>query len=121
MNSKMSLVLNTLITVGVASALLIAATRTQQYTYYTFLRWLVMSTSSYFCYQAYKIKRIGILIFFINIAIIFNPIKKIWFQKETWHLINFIVATAIILIIIYEWINLLKATNCSKMNRQLSL
>ena len=111
MNSKFSLSIDIAIASCVVVALIVAATSTQQYSYYILLRWLVMTTCVYFSYKSYKINQIGLLIFYCAVAIMFNPFKKIRLQKETWHLINYAVAIILTLIIIYEVIQFLRLNN----------
>lgn len=91
-----------LLKVGISAILIIAATTRQQYSYYTFVRWSVMAVSIYFVIKAYERKQNGLLILFGVAAILFNPIKPIWFQKETWHLIDWVLAVSIILTIFFD-------------------
>ena len=102
-NQKVVLVIDTLIKLVVVIALIIAVETKQQYSYFTFLRWLVMATFLYFAYKAYDKKQIGILIYYGIVAVLFNPVHKFWFQKETWHLINYLVAIITLVIIIFDW------------------
>lgn len=102
--SKFTLVIDTLIKLSVITALIIAASTKQQYGYYTFLRWLVMTSFIYFGYKSYGKKKIGLLIFFGAVAVMFNPFQKIWFQKDTWHLIDYVIAGITALTMIYDWI-----------------
>jgi len=92
-----------LIKIGVISALIIAASTSQQYSYYTFLRWLVMVSFINFSYKSYRQGQNGLIIYFGAIAVLFNPFYKFWFQKETWHLIDFLVAGITTLTIITDW------------------
>jgi len=103
-NLKLNLVIDTLIKLCVIIALIIAAATKQQYSYYTFIRWLTMCTYIYFAYQSYTKKQIGLLIYFVAVAILFNPFQKVWFQKETWHLIDYLVAIITIATIVYDWV-----------------
>jgi hypothetical protein len=54
MNSKISSVINLIIALGVVMALLVGVTSIKQYSYYIFLRWLVMTVFIYFSYESYK-------------------------------------------------------------------
>ena len=80
-----------IIKLGIATILIVATTR-QQYSYYTFVRWVVLTTSVYFAYQSFNKQQKGLAIYFCVIALLFNPFKPVWFQKETWHLIDYIVS-----------------------------
>ncbi len=96
----MNKLIDPLFKLGVIATLIIAATTKQQYSYYTFVRWVVLASSLYFIYKSYERKQIGLVIYFSVVAILFNPFKPFWFQKETWHLIDYIVS-AITLVSIY--------------------
>jgi hypothetical protein len=104
MNSnRIKLVGLLVIKVVLVATLLIAATTKQQYSYYTLLRWLVMSSSIYFVYVYFRSQIIGLSIFFLTTTILFNPFLKIWFQKETWHLIDYAVSTFLILTLLVDY------------------
>ena len=104
---KLSFALDTVMGLCVISALVIGAAFPEEYSYYAFLRWLVMSTFIYFGWQSYIKSEFGFLIFFVAIALMFNPFKIIWFQKETWHFIDYLIAFITFLIIVYRWIQVL--------------
>ena len=87
----------------VVAALIIGASTAQEYSYYILLRWLIMVTFIYFGYKSYKKHAFGFLIFFIATALLFNPFIKFWFQKTTWHLIDYIIAGFIFVTIIFDW------------------
>jgi hypothetical protein len=103
MNSnKYSTISDSLIKVGVAIMLIIAASIKQQYSFYTLLRWTVMSSCIYFLFLAAKEKQHGLIVLYATIAIVFNPFKIIWFQKQTWHLIDYALSAIFILIAFYN-------------------
>lgn len=58
--------------------------------YYTLLRFVVCLLSLYFVYTVYQQeKKISTsLLIFILIAIIFNPIKPLYFSKEVWRILD---------------------------------
>lgn len=91
------------IKLGVIITLIVAASTNQQYSYYQFVRWAIMVTSLYFAYKALISNSIGLLIFFMSVSIIFNSFKPIQFQKETWHLIDYIVSIVILVTIYFDW------------------
>lgn len=99
----MSKTIDTVIKLGVVAILLIAAMTKQQYSFYTFVRWAVMVTSIYFAYKSFDTKQIGLMIYFLAVAILFNPFKPFWFQKETWHLIDYIVSVITLVTIYFDW------------------
>ncbi len=87
----------------VVAALIIGASTDREYSYYILLRWLVMVTFIYFGYKNYKKRNFGFLIFSIATALLFNPFIKFWFQKATWHLIDYVIASFIFVTIIFDW------------------
>ena len=62
----------------------------------------------YFAYKSYTKKQIGLLIYFVAVAILFNPFQKVGFQKETWHLIDYLVTAITAGTIVYDWMNYYK-------------
>lgn len=98
-----SFLIDTLVKIGVIIALLIATFSTQQYSYYAFLRWLVMISSIYFAFIYSKNGLIGLPIFFGATALLFNPLIPFWFQKSIWQLIDFIIAVFIGFSIYSDW------------------
>lgn len=109
--SKFPLIIDTIVKLGITIILIIAASTKQQYGFFNFLRWLVMIPSVYFAYNSYNKKQIVLLIYFVAISILFNPFQKFWFQKHTWHLIDYLVAGITALTIIYDWVFLIKKQN----------
>jgi hypothetical protein len=99
----MNKLIDPLLKLGVFATLIIAATTKQQYSYYTFARWVVIASSLYFIYKSYDRKQIGLVIYFSVVAILFNPFKPFWFQKETWHLIDYIVSAITLMSIYFDW------------------
>jgi len=99
----MNKLIDTLLKLGVIVVLIISATTKQQYSYYTFVRWVVLASSVYFVYKSYERKQMGLVIYFAITAILFNPFKPFWFQKETWHLIDYIIAIITLGTIYFDW------------------
>lgn len=99
----MNKLIDILLKLGVIAVLIVAATTKQQYSYYTFVRWVVLASSIYFAYKSYDNKHIGLVIYFSTVAILFNPFYPFWFQKATWHLIDYIVATITFGTIYFDW------------------
>ena len=94
---------DSLVKLGTITALVIGVTTKQEYSYYTFLRWTVMVTSIYFAYSSYDKKQTGLLIFFSATAVLFNPFIKFWLQRDTWHIVDNLVAFILFVTIIYDW------------------
>lgn len=99
----MNRTIDTIIKLGVVIILIVAAITKQQYSYYSFVRWAVLATSIYLAYKTFSQKRTGLTIFFAILAILFNPFKQFSFQKETWHLIDYIVSAIILVTIYFDW------------------
>jgi len=91
------------IKIGVIIAILVGALTKQQYSYYNFLRWLIFTTSIYFIYKSALNNLKGLVIYFVVLGILFNPFDKFWFQKETWHLIDYVTAFILAITIIFDW------------------
>lgn len=73
---------------------LLGALGSWPYSYYQFLRWLILGVGGYSAYLAYNSgRKIWTGIFGI-IAVLFNPIIPFYLQKDTWQFID--VATAVI-------------------------
>ena len=102
------IILDSIIKTGAIIALIIGASSRQQYSYYDFLRWLISSVSVYCLVGSFAKKQNGLIIFFVAIAILFNPFKKVSFQKETWHLIDYTVAGLFVVTILIDWIQIKK-------------
>ena len=45
----------------------------------------------------------GLLIYFSLVVLLFNPFKPLWFQKETWHLIDYLIAAITAATVIMDW------------------
>lgn len=99
----MNKTIDTIIKIGVVAILIVAATTKQQYSYYSFVRWAVLTASIYLAYKTFPQKQIGLTIFFAILAILFNPFKQFSFQKETWHLIDYLVSAIILVTIYFDW------------------
>ena len=91
--------------------LIVAASSKQEYSYYNLLRWCLTGSSIYFVYTSISKKEIGLIIYFSFVAILFNPFKKIWFQKGTWHIIDYSVSFISALLILYELYHLKNRKN----------
>ncbi len=99
----MNKIIDTLLKLGVITTLIVAATTRQHLGYYNFVRWVVVASSIYFAYTAYNKKQMGLVIYFSVIIILFNPLKLFWFQKDTWHIIDWIVSVITFATIYFDW------------------
>jgi len=71
---------------------LLVALADNPYSYYQFLRWIVLATGAYSVYLTYKAGDKAWTWIFGIIAILFNPIIPFTFQRGTWQFIDVIVA-----------------------------
>lgn len=78
------------ITVFTGIILLLAIPPIWPYSYFQILRWIVMFVAIYNTYLAYKSKTKAWIFIMGAIAILFNPIAPIYFQKETWVVLDLI-------------------------------
>jgi len=81
--------------------LLLAIPTFWAYGYYVLLRWVVTISALFLLSLAYESKKTFWLFLMGMVAILFNPIIPVNLDKETWVVIDFIVAT-IFLISIFK-------------------
>lgn len=93
--------LKTTLTVICVIALLLAIPSIWSYGYYQFLRWLIAGTAVFIVYVASKLAKKTWIWIMAVIAILFNPIAPIYFDKGAWVVIDIIVA-ALFLISIFK-------------------
>lgn len=62
------------------------------YGYYVFLRWVVFLASGFLVYLAHNLGKIGWVVLFALIAILFNPLVRVSLDREVWFLIDLLVA-----------------------------
>lgn len=89
------------------------------YAYYTFLRYVMFIYSLSYAGMSYSYKKIGILVAFIAIAILFNPIVEIHLTKDVWVFIDIAVAILYFSVGIYFYSyckkrNIDEAAHCAK-------
>ncbi len=68
----------------IASAMLILGAAPLPYGYYTLLRIVAFIVFIWAAYAAHKAKSLVLPLVFVLLAILFNPIIKIYFPKELW-------------------------------------
>lgn len=67
-----------------AVMLLLAIPTIWPYGYFQILRWIVTITAVHNIYLAYKTKQNGWIFIMGVIALLFNPVSPIYFEKATW-------------------------------------
>lgn len=80
----------------VSIIMLIWASRYNPYIYYQILRWIVCIVSGYTAFIEYKKNKVWMAIFAL-ISILFNPIAPFYFNRETWRIIDIIIAVIILI------------------------
>lgn len=73
--------------------LLLAIPAIWPYGYYILLRWVIATGAIFLIWVAYNLKKTFWLFLMGIIALLFNPIAPIHLNKETWIVIDLIVAT----------------------------
>ena len=104
MNKK----LNIYIKIILAIILIYTAILPHEYTFYKFIRWLIMLSYIYFLVYSILNKYFELIVYYLGVAIIFNPIKQLWFHKETWHIIDYTVAITLISIATFQFFHIYK-------------
>ncbi len=72
--------------------LLLAIPDIWPYGYYVVLRWVVVASALFLIWVSYEFKKQLWLVLMAMTAILFNPIVPIHLNKETWVIIDFVVA-----------------------------
>ncbi len=85
----------------VSIVMLVVAVANLESDYYMLLRVVVCSTAVFVGYYAYRRKRLGAIWLFAVIAIIFNPLRPLGLEAETWCWLDFIAAIMFVWAIIY--------------------
>ncbi len=62
------------------------------YGYFQFLKWVVLASAGYAAYLYYQSKKKVWVFIFGIIALLFNPIFRFYFSRETWCILDVIVA-----------------------------
>jgi len=75
--------------------LLLAILLMWPYGYYILLRWVVCLTAAFIVFVAYNLKRKVWMFFIALIALFFNPLVPVHLDKETWVVIDLIVAVVV--------------------------
>jgi len=76
----------------IIAILLFWALADNPYSYYQFLRWVVLIAGAYMAYDFYQKQKIGWAWIFGIMAVLFNPIIPFYLSKDTWQLIDVISA-----------------------------
>ena len=94
MNNKIALTVGCMVAAIFA---LVAAAGGHPYSFYTTTRWVVFVVCCWGAYQNLECSPKGILVGFIVIAVLFNPLIPFRFKKDLWQVIDLIAAVTLIL------------------------
>jgi hypothetical protein len=72
----------------IAAVMLLIAIAPLPYGYYQLLRWIICGIAVFLIYIAYSYKKAWVAVIFCIIAILFNPIFTIHFDKNIWQWID---------------------------------
>ncbi len=78
--------------IAVAMLLLAVPSGIWPYGYYILLRWVVTGTAFFALWAAYELKKQSWIWIMGAVALLFNPIAPIHLDKDTWVVLDFIVA-----------------------------
>jgi len=69
--------------------------------YYTLLRWVVCGVAAFTAFQAEKSKKIGWMWALAIVALAFNPLLPVHLNRDTWGVIDLVVAALFIVSIVF--------------------
>ena len=72
----------------VCSVMLFIALFNNPYSYYQILKWVITIVSGYLANHYFKSSLEGLGWIFVAIAVLYNPIAPIFFERSTWEVIN---------------------------------
>ena len=103
-NGKINNTINSIIKLAIVFLLVVAASTKQEYGFYTILRWCVAGAYCFFAYQSYIKKHLGLVFYFVIVAILFNPLKKVWLGRDTWQIVDYVIAAITTFTIVLDWV-----------------
>jgi hypothetical protein len=85
-----------ILTIISAIFLFLAMLDSWPYGFFTLLRFVVFATMAYIAWVAYELKREKWIWIFGFLAVIFNPFIPLYFGREFWVIVDFIVAVFLV-------------------------
>ena len=76
----------------ISAIMLLIAIPHLPYGYYQLLRWVVCASGAYIAFMAYDLKKTFFIWSMAIIAVLFNPLAPIHLDKDTWVVIDVVVA-----------------------------
>jgi uncharacterized protein DUF6804 len=86
-----------------AVMLVLAVTGRHPYGFYTLLRWICCAAFAYSAFTAHDGNRVAWVWIFGVLAMLFNPIVPLDFQRDTWQMIDWVTIGLIVLAGIVFW------------------
>lgn len=86
----------------IIAALLFGCLAKMPYGYFQFVRIAAFIGFIVLAYMEYEAKRIVLIILYGAAAILFNPLKKIYFKRDAWNDIDIAVGIALVVCILIE-------------------
>ncbi len=77
---------------GIAAVMCLIAIADLPYGFYILLRWVVTAAAVAAAFKFIEPKRPALLFAAIGLALLFNPIVRVHFDKEVWRVLDFIAA-----------------------------
>lgn len=71
------------------------------YGYYTVVRWAIIGLCGWLGYTFYEEQKNGLVVLCGLIAIIFQPIIRIHFERTTWSILDALIAIALVAYVVY--------------------
>ncbi len=82
----------------IAAVMLFATVGKWPYDYYLVLRWVVCAAAVFVAYQGWTFRKPWASWLFGTVAVLFNPILPVHFQRATWQVIDLAAAAAFVLV-----------------------
>jgi hypothetical protein len=83
----------------------VASRPLQQVDFYVLLRWICCAVFTYSAFVAFQMKRIASTWIFGALAVLFNPIARIFLQRNNWKVVDCVAIGVIVVAAIIFWQN----------------
>jgi hypothetical protein len=83
--------------------LVLAVTGKSPYSFYTLLRWICCAAFAYSAFTAHERNRVAWVWIFGGLAMLFNPIVPLHFQRDTWQMIDWVTIAVIVVAGVAFW------------------
>jgi len=72
------------------------------YGYYSIVRIVAMLSFAYLAFKKYQSRQQGLMVVFIGLAILFQPIVRIPLGRTLWNIVNVVVAIGLVILFLKE-------------------